>query len=187
MNLTSLTMRFAALLFVLLLPVLCAAQDFGTVDQGNSTPETPSPFKDKLFFGGNLAAQFGSYTLVGIAPLAGYKITERWSVGVQPSYTYYNVNMPPYRFSDHIYGGSVLTRYFFYRGLFAHTEFETLNGKWKGTNERFNVNSLFVGGGYLHRITDKAGIGLTLMFNVLPSPYNPHQNPILNMGFTFGL
>ncbi|MEZ4721147.1 MAG: hypothetical protein R2813_04640 [Flavobacteriales bacterium] len=180
-------MRYFLSMVILLICLNLGAQDFG-MDSGRSTPKKDKiPLKERLFFGGNLGAQFGNYTYVSIAPMGGYKITDRWSVGLQPSYTYISLKSQTYNFSDNIYGGSVFTRYFFFKGLFAHTEYNMLNGNWRGNGERFSVNSFLVGGGYLHRFTDRAGFGLTLLFNLLDSPYSPYQNPILNAGFTYGL
>ena len=149
--------------------------------------EPKPPLKERFYFGGNLGAQFGDYTLVNVAPLVGFKITDRWSVGTQATYSYVNIKYSGYRYEDNIYGGSLFSRFFIFENFFAHAETETLNGNWAGSGTRFNVNSIFVGGGYMHRIGSKAGFGITAMFNLLPSIYSPYRNPIINAGFTFGL
>ncbi|MDA7744660.1 hypothetical protein N8911_01030 [bacterium] len=143
--------------------------------------------KERLFFGGNLGAQFGSYTYINVAPLGGLKISDKWSIGTQITYSYVNINYSNYRYQDHIYGASLFSRYFIFKNIFAHVETEALNGDWKANGERFNVNSLFLGGGYVYRISDKAGVGITAMFNVLQNQYSPYRNPIINAGFTYGL
>ena len=66
-------------------------------------------------------------------------------------------------------------------------ETEALNGDWARSGERFNVNSLFLGSGYMYRINKRAGFGVTAMFNVLQNKYSPYRNPIINVGFTYGL
>ena len=38
-------------------------------------------FKERLFFGGNVGAWFGSTTYVNISPLVGCKITKQFSLG----------------------------------------------------------------------------------------------------------
>ena len=161
------------------------AQDIETAPF-ESVPDEPKPtLKERVYFGGNLGAQFGNYTMINVAPLVGFKINQKWSVGSQITYSYIKINN--LSFQDHIYGGSLFTRYFIFKNFFAHTEYEALNGNWKGTGERFNVNSLFVGGGYLYKFSNRAGLGISAIFNVLPSTYSPYRNPIINAGFTFGL
>lgn len=166
-----------------------SGQDIGLEPLEHTVEETKPKMslKDRLFFGGNLGAQFGNYTLINVAPMGGVKITDKWSVGTQVTYSYVNINYTNYRYQDHIYGGSLFTRYFLFDNIFAHVEGEALNGNWAGTGERFNVNSLFLGGGYLYRIGNRAGFGITAMFNVLQNKYSPYRNPIINAGFTFGL
>ena len=62
--------------------------------------------KDRLFFGGNVGLSFGSLTYINVAPTIGYKITEKFGMGLGPTYTYYNdrrfVN---YKYETQIYGG----------------------------------------------------------------------------------
>jgi len=169
--------------------ISAVAQDIGSEPLEQTIEETnpKKSLKDRLFFGGNLGAQFGNYTLVNVAPMGELKITDKWSVGTQVTYSYVNINYSNYRYQDHIYGASLFTRYFIFENIFAHVEGEALNGNWAGMGERFNVNSLFVGGGYLYRIGNRAGYGITAMFNVLQNKYSPYRNPIINAGFTFGL
>jgi hypothetical protein len=167
------------------------SQDIGTEPLDtilvNEEENPKMNLKDRLFFGGNLGAQFGNYTYVNVSPLGGIKLTDQWSFGSQVSYSYVNINYSNYRYEDHIIGASLFSRYFIFKNIFTHVETEALNGDWKGTGERFNVNSLFVGGGYMYRIGDKAGFGITGMINLLQSTYSPYQNPIINAGFTYDL
>lgn len=145
-------------------------------------------FKDRVFFGGNLGLQFGSYTLVNLAPVVGLKITKQWSAGTRISYTYYRVNDGFSIFDDHLYGASLFSRYFIYRDVFLHAEYEQINGDWYGNGERFNSESLMVGGGYLMRIGDKAGFQLSILFNILDgAAFSPYVNPIIQGGFVYGL
>lgn len=163
-----------------------SVEEINTVND-SSALDQQSKFFDHFYLGGGLSAQFGNYTLINVSPLIGYKIIDRWSVGVRGNYSYVNIRDFAYRYEDHIVGGSAFTRVFVFRNLFLHSEYEVLNGDWTDNGERFNVRSLFVGGGYIYRITDRAGIGATILFNVLPSTYNPYRNPIINAGFTYGL
>ena len=177
--------------FLLHLSPRIFSQDLGSEPLEQSVEEEKSKekksFKDRLFFGGNMGAQFGNYTYINVAPLGGVKINDQWSVGSQVTYSYVNIKYSSYSYQDHIYGASLFSRYFVFKNIFAHVETEALNGDWARSGERFNVNSLFLGSGYMYRINKRAGFGVTAMFNVLQNKYSPYRNPIINVGFTYGL
>lgn len=104
------------------------------------------PFKDRLFTGGYLGLQFGSYsTMVDVSPIIGYSLTDNIDVGIGPTYKYYKYKNYYYfsstsggdRFYDHVanmLGASVFARYYFsseyiafLNNLFGHVEYEYLN------------------------------------------------------------
>jgi hypothetical protein len=149
-------------------------------------------FVDHLFFGGNLGLQFGSdQTYVEVAPLIGYKFSERFESGLNLKYIYYKVHPDNYlNYSTNIYGGGPFARFFVYEGLFVHTEYELLNmdvPKLYGGYERKNINSVFVGGGYRQMLGDQSAIDIMLLYNVNESTYSPYNNPIIQFGFAFGI
>ena len=51
-------------------------------------PKQKLPLKEKLYFGGYVNLSFGKYTLVGIEPMVGYKLTPKFSAGVKFRYDY---------------------------------------------------------------------------------------------------
>ncbi|GAB5539432.1 MAG: hypothetical protein Salg2KO_15350 [Salibacteraceae bacterium] len=160
-----------------------------TIDStGNVDPieDTPFNWKEQIFWGGGFGAQFGTSTIINAAPLVGIKVTDRLSFGTQASYTYANINYGPYRFIDHIVGGSVFSRYFIWNNLFAQGEAQMLNGQWSN-NERSNVYALLAGGGYMFQIGNQGGFSIMALYNFTPDPYGVIRNPVINMGFTFGL
>lgn len=166
------------------------SQDFGgdTASRGlEQTDENKTPLKDRFYFGGNVGAQFGSQTFVMVSPLVGFKITDRWSVGTRATYQYIQVKYGTFNYQNHVFGGSAFTRYFIIKDFFGHVEYEVLNGDWSDSGNRSNIPALFVGGGYLFRIGENAGFGLSILFNLLPSALSPYSNPIINAGFTVGL
>ena len=149
------------------------------------------PFKDRIYFGGNLGLQFGTQTYIDISPLVGYKLTETVSTGVGITYIYYKYKDSYYTYSTSIYGSRVFARYLFTNNLFAHAEVELLN------MELFDVNindyyikntiSPFVGGGYIQRFSNNAGLYLLLLFNLNDSAESPYTNPIIRIGFNLGI
>jgi len=150
-------------------------------------------FKDNLFFGGSLGLQFGSQTYVELAPIIGYSITERLAAGLGIKYIYYHFKDEyyNYNYSTNIYGGGPFLRYFVLEGLFLHTEVEVLNMEVpdpyyiKYTRE--NITSVFVGGGYRQMMGARSALDLLLLFNVNENRNSPYVNPILRIGFGFGI
>ena len=147
----------------------------------------------RLYFGGNFGLQFGDQTVVDINPLVGYRLTEKLSVGVSATYIYYKFT-DPYHFypsySTNIYGGSVFTRYYFLENIFAHVEGEVLNLDAFDINyilKRINVFSLYVGGGYRQPLGERSSLNLLLLYNLNDDRNSPYQNPIIRVGFGFGI
>ena len=54
-------------------------------ESGNEVPA----LKERLFFGGNFALQFGTITDIEISPMIGLWVLPKLAVAVGPSYTYY--------------------------------------------------------------------------------------------------
>ena len=67
------------------------AQDDSTTTK---PPKERKPFKDRIYFGGNLGLQFGNQTYIDISPLIGYKVTEKFSAGFGVTYIYYKQHFP---------------------------------------------------------------------------------------------
>jgi len=158
-----------SLIFILYFGVL-SAQDYGpSPNPTSNTGRNQKPsFAERLYYGGNVQLQFGTYTVVGISPLIGYKITEQLSVGVTPSYTYFRDNF--YRIGYSVYGGSVFSRYFVIEDLFLHAEYERLYYPviaGTGNTSKFYADRALVGGGYVMRFSDNAGFFLMGMYDLL--------------------
>jgi long-subunit fatty acid transport protein len=167
-----------------LVTVTCFSQDFNP----------PIPKKDKapfwswekVYTGGGLGLQFGTVTLINVAPDIGYKITERYSAGVGLRYMYFADKryIPPYE--QNIYGGSVFNRFIVTNFFFLHGEYEVLNGPWNRSfpDQRFNLNNIWVGGG-LSQGSGNASIHIMVLWNLNDEHYVP--NPQIRMGVSVGL
>ena len=145
--------------------------------------------KDKLFFGGGLGLSFGNPNYFDIAPIVGYKITEKISAGVGITYQYYDYNYGSYNFSTNVYGGSVFGRYYFTNNLFAHGEIEYLNlADFNNMEKRIGVESVLGGAGYIQRVSDNAGIVAMVLYNFTQSEYSPYASPIIfRLGLNIGI
>lgn len=123
-------------------------------------PKPKSSFKERLRFGGNIGAAFGSNTsYVQLAPAVGYAVTENFILGVGLTYYYqwYKNSGYPAR---HMYGGRVFARQYLLRELFnnngaifLHAEYEPLSVPYYNTftenTTREIVNTVYLGGGII--------------------------------------
>lgn len=154
--------------------------------------QSSNKFTDKLFFGGNLGLQFGSQTYIEIAPIIGYKISERLSAGLGLKYIYYRIkdNYSTFSYSTNIYGGGPFARFTLFEGLFLHGEYEILNLEVPdlyNNLRRENITSVFLGGGYRQMIGNRSSIDLLILYNVNENRNSPYPNPVIRIGFGFGI
>ncbi|ERM84799.1 hypothetical protein P872_24120 [Rhodonellum psychrophilum GCM71 = DSM 17998] len=151
-------------------------------------PEMKPPIKDRLYYGGNFAAQFGTITFIDVSPLVGIMLTEKFSGGVGMTYQYFNNKRFPGGDSN-LYGGRTFLRYNVFPNIFAHTEYEALNfDLYNNRTEVFErqwVPSLFVGAGYFAPFGNRGGANFTFLYNLLydnqRSPYN--EPYVIRVGF----
>lgn len=154
--------------------------------------DTGERFADRLFFGGGLGLQFGTATYIEIAPIVGYKLTERLSAGIGLKYIYYKFKYNSTQsYSTNIYGGGPFVRFNVIEGLFLHAEYEILNLEVPDINYRKYIRkyitSVFLGGGYRQMIGNNSSLDLLVLYNVNASMYTPYPNPVIRVGFNFGL
>ncbi|MBT8195178.1 MAG: hypothetical protein KJO64_02030 [Bacteroidia bacterium] len=170
---------------------------FSTTGLFAQNGESKIPFKDKVFVGGNLGAQFGDITSIEISPLVGYHITEKLSAGIGGTYIYYRVkgrtqglqNIPTYK--TNIYGGRVFSQYRVIEEAMAYTEFEVLNLEVQDPISyklsRKNVPSWLLGGAYIQPIGGRSSINFYMLWDVIEDIDSPYQNPIIRIGLNAGL
>lgn len=160
--------------------------------QPSRTQKERPPLKDRFFIGGNLGLNFGSLTYINISPTIGYRVTEKFGVGLGPSYSYYSDNRDKnYKYSTNTYGGRLFTQYQLLESVLLYSEYEMINVEVPNLLFtkliRTNVSSLFVGGGYTQQFgRGNSAVSLMLLYNVLESDYNIYENPIIRTGISFG-
>jgi long-subunit fatty acid transport protein len=194
---------------VLILAALCAfpsmlkAQENPTVNDTTYAPPAPLPeensqpyqppydWKKRFFTGGGIGLQFGSYTYIGVFPIIGYRVTEKFSVGT--GFTYIYAEEPAIHYSTSVYGGKFFAEYDVFRGLAPHIEYEFQNLEVYNPTpsqfepQRVNVNSLLIGVSYTQQLGENSGVYIQLLYNVIEDIYSPYENPILRVGFNVGL
>ncbi len=160
------------------------------IAQENPQPKMKSPMSSRIFIGGGLGLQFGTVTLVDVSPLIGYWFTEKLAGGLGFTYQYYQDKRYIPEYSTSIFGISVFGRYYVFRDVFAHAEYEWLNyeaNSFIDDSGRINLNNILLGGGYRQWIGPNSFMAIELLWNVNESVYSLYQNPIIRIGFGFGI
>jgi hypothetical protein len=138
--------------------------------------------RKNLFFGGNFGMQFGSFTFVDISPLVGYNLNNKTSIGVG-----YTFNYLRNRFTNTsliVRGGRVFARYFILPQLFAHAEYEGLQGLYSTDRTKWFYTPL-AGLGYRQQMADRVYFDLQALWNFNPNINSPYANPVIRAGIIF--
>ncbi len=179
-----------ALFFVFAIGTFLVTIESAVAQRYIDQDENP-PLRDRLYFGGNFAMQFGTITFIDVSPLAGAMITDRLSAGVGVTYQYFDdrrfVNVGTGNRS--LYGGRTFVRYNVFPNIFAHTEYEMLNFDLFNRNDnQYNrewVPSFFVGAGYFTPFGNRGGANFTFLYNLLYDSFrSPYNEPyVIRVGF----
>jgi len=166
---------------------------------GQTTRDEAPPLKERLFFGGSLGLQFGTYTDIEISPVIGLWLLPRLAVAAGPDYRFYK---DPYSRTD-IYGGSGYIQFVViqdinsiiplgvHAGIFLHVENELLSLQssfWKDTpvnSNRFFVNTLLAGGGISQQIGRRSSLDMMVLWALTVTQYPLYSNPEIRVSFNF--
>ncbi|NND77374.1 MAG: hypothetical protein HKN39_04265 [Flavobacteriales bacterium] len=170
--------------YILLLVTLPFTYSYG---QGESKPK----FKDRIYFGGNVGLNLGTITFIDVSPLVGYKLSDKYSVGSSFTYQYYKDKQ--FDVSGNVLGGSVFNRYNATDELFIWGEYQLLS--YSGLNSTFSENEnprntvpyLWLGGGYSQRISGRASIFVTILYDVIDNIESRISNPQIRGGIAVGI
>ncbi|GHA60198.1 hypothetical protein [Pontibacter akesuensis] len=154
------------------------------------TDEEQLRFIDKLYFGGSLGLQFGTFTNISIMPTLSYAVFPKVFAGVGAVYHYKSgggVNFNNYGGRGYLQGELVEIGG---GALLAHGEVESLSveyayydqmGRMMGKT-RSSLTMPLVGLGYRQRISSKGSFDLLVLYNANDSFYNPYSNPVIRFG-----
>ncbi|MEM7108297.1 MAG: hypothetical protein AAF519_08730 [Bacteroidota bacterium] len=180
------TSRLFLVFFLIITGVTVRAQNSNLIEER-------SPLRDRIFFGGNLGFAFGDITFIEVAPLVGYRFTDKLSGGVQVQYRYRNDK----RFTPDLdatdYGANLFARYNLPAPFFLQAEYEYLNFEFfdiQRDTRRESFSSVLVGGGMAQPLGRRAFLVVTALYNLsyddTESP-RPYDNPlILRIGINAG-
>jgi hypothetical protein len=169
-----------------------------SVTSGQKVKEQTPPLRERIFFGGNLGLQFGTYTNIHVTPLVGLWVMPRIAVAAGPNFTYYK---DPY-YETTMYGGNAYVEFVpvrdinnalqigLHMGIFLHLEDELLSlesAVWdpQNTSKRFSVNTLLGGFGISQQLGTRSSINLMFLWTLTNSGYALYNNPEIRLSFSF--
>ncbi len=165
--------------------------------------------KGKFFLVPELWLSFGTTTHIEVAPLIGYHVNDRLSVGMGPHYIYQSVKATAYypnAYKTHVYGFKGFARFYLvthaedflpvklFSDIFAHAEYEGMSLEkayylppYYPEDGRFIYNALLVGGGFSQRVGIYNSISFMILWNLNDSVSSPLANPVFRVGFNMFL
>jgi hypothetical protein len=163
--------------------------------QGKNNSLKGVPFKERVVTGGGFGLGFGSQQdFIMLAPMIGYKVTQRLLAGTSVTYRYTNYKFynPSVKLND--YGVNPFMRFVIYNGIFAQVEYEVLNYEFPLTSvetTRQTFDSFMAGGGFLQPIGGKAVFYVLALYNfsytASSSFYTPYNSPwVIRAGINIG-
>ncbi len=148
--------------------------------------------RERLFVGGFLGLQLGTFTAVSVNLHAGYLITNRLSAGISGNYQYTNDRWFGESYASHVYGGGAFVRFRLYSQLFVHTEYERirlqsrlppLNPDYDPADRRtITEDNYFVGAGYGLPLSDRVRLNLLFLYNLNENSQVYFDNPFFRVG-----
>lgn len=184
-------------LITLLLPiatVTLSAQDSTAYVQQGAKEKEPFTLKDRIWFGGGIGLSLGTVTAVQLDPLVGVFLDHdhKLSVGLGPSYSYFQDNRYAPAYEQSNYGYRIFSRYRVIEQAYLHAEFLQLNTEsfYNFDNQigRIWVPHLLLGAGYVQPLGGSSSIYLQVLFEVLQDPNSVYlgMGPIFSMGIGVG-
>ncbi len=172
--------------------------NIGAFGQNTATrSDRDARLSSQWWYGGELGLDLtGSTFKFGLSPMLGYKITQRFSVGVRIplEYTHFrlgNVDGDAISFSNLDFGTGAFTRYKVFRNIFSHAEYQhlwlqkpvTMGGSLlldpanssSVLTEKLGENQVNLGLGYTSG-RGNLGYEISLLYNVLEGS-NSLQSP----------
>jgi len=169
-----------------------------SITSGQKSREEIPPLRERMFFGGSLGLQFGTYTNIHVTPLVGLWVRPRIAIAAGPNFTYYK---DPY-YETTMYGGNGYIQFVpvkdinnalpigLHMGIFLHLEDELLSlesAVWDPQNpsDRFTVNTLLGGFGISQQLGSRSALNLMFLWTLTDSGYALYDNPEIRISFSF--
>ncbi len=162
------------------------------------TPADPGAkpnWMERITLGGNFGLSLGNPTYINLAPLVGYRVTDRFTAAGGVTYIYSRVRYAGYpTFSNSIYGGRVNAQYAIIPRFAPIVEYEALNVGYQEYTDtgsiveaRRWIGNPMIGATVLFPIGKKSNFGLTGLYNLnytANQMYSPYGSPwVIRAGF----
>jgi len=127
--------------------------------------------------------------------MVGYKISPKFSAGLQPGYDYIKYNYQGYTDESSSYGIKIFSRYRIIPQIYLHAEYDYINYEIYTqvapndfTKNREFVPFLFLGGGLSQQIGGNSWMYVQILFDVLQDENSPYSSgePFYSIGFGVG-
>jgi hypothetical protein len=160
-------------------------------DKKTSASKSRKSIRDNIFYGGYINLSFGSYTVIGIEPMVGYKLTPKLSTGVKVRYNYIQDDRYAQSYTTSTYGGSIFGRYLVTPKFYAQAEAASYNYEFfyfSGGSEREWVPFLLMGGGFIQPLSERTWLNVEILFDVLQDEKSPYEDwaPFFSIGVGAG-
>lgn len=142
--------------------------------------EDDVPFRKKLFTGGGFGLSFGDYTNIQVSPILGYRLSDRFALGLGLSYFYFSNGFD----NATLLGGKAFAQAIVYKEFFAHAEYEQLSGI---NDFNYDVSALMVGAGYRQMVSERVGFDLMVLMDLNQNSRSLYDNPIFRGGLIINL
>jgi len=187
--------RRSLVVFLTLITLNIAGQQPGA---GQKTRREVPPVKERLFFGGSLGLQFGTFTDIEVAPIIGLWVLPRLGIAVGPNFRYYKDPLD----NTLIYGGRTYAEFIFLQdfnnvipiglhlGLFLHVEDEALSLESSFfrnpySSGRFLINTVLAGGGIRQPLGQRSSLNFTFLWALNNSDYGVYGDPEIRISVIF--
>lgn len=168
-----------------------AVEQTAATENKQPATKSQSSIKNNIFYGGYINLSFGSYTVIGIEPMVGYRINPKLSAGIKVKYNYIEDDRYAKSYTTSTYGGSIFGRYLVTPKFYAQVEAASSNYEFfylNGTSERDWVPFLLLGGGFIQPLSERTWLTVEILFDVLQDDKSPYEDwePFFSIGVGAG-
>lgn len=167
-------------------------------DKGKKEKMAPS---ERIVFGGDLGLSFGSITYIKLAPVVGYRVLPRLTLGLGPIYIYEKYKNLGFETST--YGGKAVASFTVLRGsdlgerfalgdILLHVENEVVSVENYNDYPRYDIgqrlwiDNFLVGGGISQAVGNRLAISIFVLWDITQNKNSPYYytSPIIKFGFS---
>jgi hypothetical protein len=175
--------------------IICISFASLSMISGQNRREQKPPLRERMFFGGGLGLQFGTYTDIQVTPIVGLWVRPRIAIAAGPNFRYYKYQ----GYESTMYGGNAYVQFVpvqdinnaipigLHMGIFLHLEDDLLNFDDPYVdNARVTVNTVLGGFGIRQMLGTRSSLNLMFLWAFNESPlYDLYSNPEIRISFNF--